>query len=373
MNILVLNYEFPPIGGGGGAVSRDLAVMLKKRGHNVSVITMQFGDLQTKEEIEGVTVYRVKCLRKEAGVCHAHEQLTYIISAIRFFRKYLQQEKFDICHVHFIIPTGAAALYLKHHFHIPYMITAHGSDVEGYNQKRFKLMHKMLRPFWKKIVREANAVIAPSRFLKDLMLRSDRTVRYTIIPNGIDLPYYQRLSAEHSKTKSMVTMCRLQEPKGVQDVIRAFARARQPGWTLKVLGDGPYRSTLEHLTEELQVKDSVIFYGWVKNKSDQYEKLLGESYLYLSGSRFENCPMSVLEAAAAGCRLLISDIPAHRQLIEEDVFFSCGDVKKLAERMREMMRAYRADEERKPIYEVEKYDWEKVCARYEEILEQDKR
>lgn len=368
MNILVLNYEFPPIGGGGGAVSRDLAIMLKKRGHSVSVITMQFGDLPEKEEIEGVMVYRVKCLRKAAGVCHPQEQLTYIISAIRFFRKHLQHEKFDICHAHFIIPTGAAALYLKRRFHIPYVITAHGSDVEGYNQKRFRLMHKVLRPAWKYIVRQARAVVAPSRFLEELMLCSDRNGQYTVIPNGIDLPYYERLAAEHSKTKSIITMCRLQEPKGVQDVIRAFARAKQPGWILKVLGDGPYRSALEHLAEELQIKDCVIFYGWVKNKSDQYEKLLGESYLYLSGSRFENCPMSVLEAAAAGCRLLISDIPAHRQLIEENVFFSCGDVKKLAERMGEIMQVYRADEERKPIYEVEKYDWEKVCTRYEEIL-----
>lgn len=373
MNILVLNYEFPPIGGGGGAVSRDLAIMMKKRGHGVSVVTMQFGDLPEKEEIEGVTVYRVKCLRKEAGVCHPHEQLTYIVSSIRFFKKHLQKEQFDICHVHFIIPTGAAALYLKQHFHIPYMITAHGSDVEGYNQKRFKLMHKILRPFWKKIVREAGAVIAPSRFLEELMLQNDRTGRYTIIPNGIDLPYYRKLAAEHSKTKSMVTMCRLQEPKGVQDVICAFAEVKQPGWTLKVLGDGPYRSELERLAEKLKVKDSVIFYGWVKNKSDQYETLLGESYLYLSGSRFENCPMSVLEAAAAGCRLLISDIPAHRQLIEEDVFFPCGNIKKLAERMHETMQTYRADAERKPVYEVEKYDWEKVCAKYEKILEQDKR
>ena len=367
MNILVLNYEFPPIGGGGGAVSRDLAIMLKKRGHSVSVVTMQYGDLPAKEVIEGVTVYRVKCLRKEAGVCHPQEQLTYILSAIRFLRKHLHEEKFDICHVHFIIPTGVAALYLKRHFHIPYIITAHGSDVEGYNQKRFRLMHKVLRPAWKHIVRQAEAVVAPSRFLEELMLRSDRSCHYTVIPNGIDLVYYKRLAAEYSKTKSMITLCRLQEPKGVQDVIRAFAEARQTGWTLKVVGDGPYRSELERLAEELGIQDRVVFYGWVKNKSRQYEQLLGESYLYLSGSRFENCPMSVLEAAAAGCRLLISDIPAHKLLIEkEDAFFPCGDVKKLAVKMREAMQTY--DTEEHTAYEVEKYDWEKVCARYEEIL-----
>lgn len=367
MNILVLNYEFPPIGGGGGAVSRDLAIMLKRRGHSVTVITMQYGDLPVKEEIEGVTVYRIKCLRKEAGVCHPHEQLTYLLSAIRFFQTHLREENFDVCHAHFIIPTGVAALYLKRHFHIPYVITAHGSDVEGYNQKRFKLMHKVLRPAWKKIVREAEAVIAPSEFLKDLMLKSDRTGCYTIIPNGIDLSYYQKLAETFCKTKSMITMCRLQEPKGVQDVIRAFAGLGRTDWVLKVVGDGPYRSELERLTEELQVTDRIIFYGWVENKSKQYERLLGESYLYLSGSRFENCPMSVLEAAAAGCRLLITDIPAHRLLLsEEKVFFPCQNVERLSEWMLEEMQAY--EDKVSVHYDMEKYDWEKVCAKYEEVL-----
>lgn len=367
MNILVLNYEFPPIGGGGGAVSRDLAIMLKRRGHSVTVITMQYGNLPAKEEIEGVTVYRVKCLRKEAGVCHPQEQLTYLVSAIHFFRKYLREESFDVCHAHFIIPTGVAAVYLKQHFHIPYVITAHGSDVEGYNQKRFKLMHKVLRPVWKKIVREAEAVIAPSEFLKGLMLKSDRTGCYTIIPNGIDLPYYQKLVETYCKTKSILTMCRLQETKGVQDVIRAFAGLGRTDWVLKVVGDGPYRSELERLTEELQVTDRIIFYGWVENKSKQYERLLGESYLYLSGSRFENCPMSVLEAAAAGCRLLITDIPAHRLLLsEEKVFFPCQNVDRLSEWMLEEMQTY--EDKVSVHYDMEKYDWEKVCAKYEEVL-----
>lgn len=368
MNILVLNYEFPPVGGGGGAVSRDLAIMLKKRGHKVSVITMQYGNLPEREDVEGVIVYRVKCLRKEAGVCYPHEQFTYIISAVHFFRKYLRKEKFDICHAHFIIPTGVVAAYLKKHFQIPYIITAHGSDVEGYNQKRFRFMHKILRPAWKYIVHQAETVVAPSKFLEELMLRSDdrRSSQYTIIPNGVDLSYYKGIAAKHSKNKSMITMCRLQEPKGVQDIIYAFSKTRQPGWTLKVLGDGPYRSELENLVEQLDLSDQVIFYGWVENKSCQYEQLLGESYLYLSGSRFENCPMSVLEAAAAGCRLLITDIPAHRLLIEEDVFFPCKDIESLARKMEEEMKWYQ--EQQKTAYNMERYDWEGVCTKYEEVL-----
>lgn len=367
VNILVLNYEFPPIGGGGGAVSRDLAISLQRRGHRVLVITMQYGSLPEKEEIEGVVIYRVKCLRKSESVCHPWEQISYIFSLIGFYLKHLSKEQFDVCHAHFIVPTGVAALYLKKKLNIPYVITAHGSDVEGYNQKRFRLLHVILRPIWRILVREARAVVAPSFFLESLMQKRDRNIAYTVIPNGIDLAYYRKLARIYSKTKSMVVLCRLQKPKGVQDIIRAFAQVKSQNWKLNILGDGPYRNELESLTRKLGIEDRVIFYGWVKNKSEKYEQLLGEGYLYLSGSWFENCPVSVLEAAGAGCRVLLSDIPAHRQLMKkQDVFFPCGNIKVLAERMETAIEMY--DGEAIEVYEAERYDWGKVCARYEEVL-----
>lgn len=168
-------------------------------------------------------------MRKYKGVCYPWEQLTYILSAIHFLNTELQGQKFDICHAHFIIPTGVAARYLKHKYGLPYIITAHGSDVEGYNQKRFKLMHKLLRPFWKKIVCDAKAVIAPSVFLKNLMMRSDSERKYSIIPNGIDAAYYTALAGKYKKTKSLIVLCRMQVTKGVQDVRCLFPIFRRTG------------------------------------------------------------------------------------------------------------------------------------------------
>ena len=87
MNILVLNYEFPPIGGGASPVSRDLAVELVKQGNKVTVVTMAFKGLLNKENVDGIEVHRVKCIRSKAFVCHPWEQLSYLISAYFYIKK----------------------------------------------------------------------------------------------------------------------------------------------------------------------------------------------------------------------------------------------------------------------------------------------
>jgi hypothetical protein len=51
---------------------------------------------------------------------------------------------------------------------LPYVITAHGSDVPGFNPNRFKTLHKVLAPAWRRIVREAAGIVAPSERLPGL-------------------------------------------------------------------------------------------------------------------------------------------------------------------------------------------------------------
>ena len=98
------------------------------------------------------------------------EQYSYILAAKRFLKLHLKTHRYDACHTHFVIPTGQIALWVKEKFDIPYIITAHGSDVEGHNDKPYiKGLHRILRPAWKAIVREAYAVAAPSNYLLDLM------------------------------------------------------------------------------------------------------------------------------------------------------------------------------------------------------------
>lgn len=308
MNILTLNYEYPPIGGGAAPVASDIARNLVSRGHSVRVVTMAFRGLPAHEVKDGVEIERVKCLRSKAFVSYPWEQLSYLISARHFLKEHLKTHSYDVVHVHFVIPTGVLGVWLKKRYGLPFIITAHGSDVEGYNQNRFQLLHKLLRTPWRKICEKTSFVTAPSQYLKDLILKSDASIRCQIVPNGIETDRY----ANGPKENTILTLCRLQPHKGVQDVIRAFAAIKADGWKLCVVGDGPYRPELERIAAECGVSDSVEFKGWVEGKSAELYDILARARVFVSMSRFESFGVSAAEAVASGCSTVLSDIPTHQ-------------------------------------------------------------
>ena len=367
MKILVLNYEFPPIGGGAAPVSKDIAEKLCERGHDVVVVTMGFGNLLSYEEINGVRIYRVESHRKSKNVCKPWEQLLYLIMAERLVKKLMMQQKFDICHAHFIVPTGVAARWIKRKYHIPYILTAHGSDVEGHNQKSsMKIMHRILRGAWRKIVKDSSAVVSPSRYLMGVMNQNYPCDKYIYIPNGIEWDMWHKLSGG-KKEKRILVMGRLQRFKNVQMILQAFGQTGMGEWQADILGDGPFRGALEQMVENLLLSDKVHFHGWLDNGSKEQMEIVKKASVYITASRFENCPMSVMEAVAAGCYPVLSDIPGHRQLIDDDAyFFDLSDIRSLSRKIERLVR------EGIPHgwkgVDVSSHDWKDMIDRYEYLI-----
>ena len=210
--VLVLNYEFPPLGGGASPVSYEIAERLSKipplslrapreaipcqtviqstAAFDIDVVTMGYKGLPKFEEVnKNFRIHRVKCLRSKKEICHPWEQLTYLFFGYFKCCELLKKSKFDICHCHFIIPTGVLAQKLKKKFGLEYIITAHGSDVPGFNTDRFKLLHKFTGPLLRRIVTDTRRIISPSFYLKDLILKNISTAtedKVVVIPNGID-------------------------------------------------------------------------------------------------------------------------------------------------------------------------------------------
>ena len=373
MKILILNYEYPPLGAGAAPVCRDLAVGMGKQRHQVTVVTMGFKGLPEYEVQDGVEIFRMKCLRLHEHSCSPLEQLSYIHNTERFLQTYLKTHHYDVCHTHFIVPTGPIALWIKKNYGIPYVLTAHGSDVEGHNRKlSVRSMHRALRPAWRKIVREAYAAAAPSEHLMRLMKRVYPGRRYLLIPNGLDIKKYA--SAGKQKEKRILIMGRMQEFKNVQTILKAIARI--PGeqwgeWHTDILGEGPFRKELEQMARKLGIGTRVSFRGWVDNGTPEQISYLKKAAVYITASRFENCPMAVLEAAAAGCCLLMSDIEGHRQFFKngpDSFFFQPEDAEELAEKLENLL-ALDLEEIVPEEVDISVYDNERVTGKYVKLLE----
>ena len=137
MRILMLNYEYPPLGGGASPVTRDLCLHLANAGHEIDVVTMGFGRLPPVETFDKVRVIRVPALRRSAVRAEAVELLSYITAALPPALALLRHRRYAVVHAHFIVPTGILAAVVRQASGLPLVITAHGSDVPGYNPDRF--------------------------------------------------------------------------------------------------------------------------------------------------------------------------------------------------------------------------------------------
>jgi glycosyltransferase involved in cell wall biosynthesis len=299
--ILVLNYEFPPLGGGASPISYEISKGYVNFGNKVDVVTMKFKNLPKFENKDGVDIYRVSCIRSKKEMCHPWEQLSYVISAKRFLKKHLKNVKYDACHCHFIIPTGIIALWLKKNYNLDYIITSHGSDIPGYNTDRFKFLHKFTGPILKKILNNAKGAYCGSEYLANLGNKINSKTKYKVIREGFDSNKFQ----PQRKKNIILSTGRLLRRKGFQYLIQAVLD-ENIGYEVHIAGDGPMMVELKSLADMSKTK--IVFRGWLDSNKREYKNLLEQSSIYVLASEKENSSVSLLEAMSAGCAVITTNV-----------------------------------------------------------------
>jgi len=301
MRVLMTSYEFPPIGGGGSAVVAGLSRELAASGHEVDLVTMSFRGCPREEVVDGVRVHRVPCLRRAKHNCSAPEALTYVAGAMPVIRRLLARKRYDVMHAHFILPDGLLAWRVWRETGLPYVITAHGTDVPGYNRHRLRLAHRLVRPIWKRVVQGASRIISPSEILEQLVLAQRPGARKTVvIPNGLQVGEY--VPRAHGSRVLVVT--RMLERKGVQYVLDSLAESPvEP--EVHIVGDGPFLPELRRKAEEL--RSPARFWGWLDNRSPELRELYQSAGIFVFPSEAENFPIVLLEAMAAGLAIITTE------------------------------------------------------------------
>ncbi|MCP4642003.1 MAG: glycosyltransferase family 4 protein, partial [bacterium] len=301
MRILVLNYELPPLGGGGGLVSQELAEHFATRGHDTHLVTMAFRGLPREEERAGVRITRVPALRAKAATCRTHEMASFVASAFPRLVRLLRSGHYDIIHCHFIIPCGPLAYAATRFARVPYVLTAHGSDVPGYNPDRFTLEHKITPPLLRLMVRKAARITAPSRYLSDLIHTNIGHADVDFIPNGIHMPS----KPPPAKQRRILLCGRLLPRKGFQHILAAL-KGVDTDYEVHVAGDGPFREELESIAAGLHVP--VHFHGWLDHDSPELQDLYDTSAILCLPSERENASMALLEGMRAGMAVITSNV-----------------------------------------------------------------
>jgi glycosyltransferase involved in cell wall biosynthesis len=311
-NILMFIPEFPPIGGGAGNASANLAREMARQGHQVTLMTVRFGDFPREEVWEGVRILRVPALRRRLDRSGAVEQLTFIAAGLWEGWKFARRAHPDAVVAFFGVPSGAIAWVLKKRFSIPYVVSMRGGDVPGFRPYNFRLYHRLIAPFLRLIWRDADALVANSQGLRALALAFSPNAEILVIPNGVDLDAYAPAPRAWSPPR-ILSVGRVVYQKGLDVAMRALSELRDMAWSWTIAGDGSARASLEAAAQEAGIAERIHFAGW--QEKDALRALYREANLFLFPSRDEGMPNAVLEAMASGLPVVATNIAGNEELV----------------------------------------------------------
>jgi glycosyltransferase involved in cell wall biosynthesis len=328
---------------------------------------MGFGDLPAYELEKAIEIYRIPSGRKELNISQPIEHLKFLKNAKRFLRVHLKINSYDVVHCHFIISTGILARWVKRKFGIPYIITAHGSDLPGYNPDRFKALHWLSPYFIKQVLSDCNYIVSPSKYLGGLIrpFLAEKIEKLKIIPNGILFSELNR----HEKEKIILSTGRLLKRKGFHTLIQAVTDI-ESDYTVHICGDGPMRKELEEIAKISKTK--IVFHGWISNDSDLYRDLLNKASIYCLVSSFENASISLLEAMANGCAVITSNETGCPETVgNTGICIESENPKILAEEIEKLISNPNliAELGDRAIHRIEeRFLWDKIAISYEQLL-----
>jgi len=315
----MLNYEFPPMGGGGGQA--HLALLQQYAGKqdlHVDVLTSASQPGLALEELAcNVLIHKVGLHKKDLHLWRRSEILEWLIKATSFYRRLLRKNKYDLIHAFFGFPTGW--LCYRTAQRLPYVISLRGSDVPGANA-RLKLDYQILGPLvFKPIWRQASALVACSEGLKTRALQFLPSAQIQVIPNGVDL---QRFHPAESRSDSgelkLLTVGRLSATKRLPLLLETVTRLRDQSSKvhLTVVGGGALEAELRWLLAERNLREAVTLLG--RREGNEMPEIYRQHDVFVSGSMQEGMSNAMLEAMASGLPIVTTRCEGVDELIADN-------------------------------------------------------
>ncbi|MDD0852544.1 glycosyltransferase [Halobacteriovorax sp. GB3] len=145
-----------------------------------------------------------------------------------------------------------------------------------------------------------------------------------VIANGIDEAKYICSKREDGPITQISSISRLDEHKNISETLRFLAKLKNEKsfqFFYNIAGDGDQKEELKSLVKELELQEETVFLGNV----DDVAGLLSKTDLFVSSSKGEGLPYSILEAMAANCKILCSNVTGHKDLLSGHNLYDLGN------------------------------------------------
>jgi glycogen synthase len=317
MRIMLAPSAYYPHVGGIEELTRQLALTLASRGHDVSVLTNRWpAGVARHEVLGGVDVTRLAFPLPAARPRNAARFLVAAPGAALALLRHLRGRKPDVIH---IIGAGPQSVYigaLAPLLHARLVFTAQGEfTFDAHNVfERSKTMRAGLR----RVLRRADAVTACSAYvLESLSTLGANRADAIVIPNGVNPDDFASIQKQQSEQPYVLAVGRLVDQKGFDVLIEAIASSAAPELDLVIAGEGPVRRELTTRAEELGISERVRFVGAVDRLA--LAELLAGADVFAFPSRGEPYGIALLEAMAAGVPSIATRAGGVTEFAEDDV------------------------------------------------------
>ena len=323
MKIAIFTETFFPHTNGVLTAILNLSKGLADKGHQVYIITPKFKGGQ-ELIYPNITVRYIKGIN-----AFIYEDVKLVSPISLRTLNFLKKEKIDV--IHFMSPwtTGNKAIFIARILKVPLVGTFHTFIGDPENLKHVHLNY----PFVKKHVWEyinsyynkCDLVSCPSDFSKQELIRNKCKAPITVISNGIEIPNtdiknVNKIKKKYKGSPLLLFVGRISYEKNLEHLIDCFKLIlnKKPKCKLILIGDGPLDEMIRNKIKSERLGKSILQLGKMS-----HDKLIKEGYykaadLFVSVSKTENCPLTVLEAQINGLIPVVYDAGGMSYLIKNN-------------------------------------------------------
>ena len=325
MKILVLSWEFPPrIVGGIARHVAELYPELIKLGHDIHLITPEFGPASLYEVVEGIHIHRVP-------VAPSNDFFHWVVNLNESMgehggRLLIEKGPFDLIHAHDWL-VGDAAIALKHTFKIPLIATIHATEHGRYNGIHNDTQNYIHDQEYT-LADNAWRVIVCSEYMRREMIGTlyIPADKIDVIYNGIraekkihhkDFPaqdFRRRFAADHEKI--VYYLGRMTYEKGVPVLLNAAPKVlREMEGNVKfVIVGGGNTDHLKRQAWDLGIWHKCYFTGFL---TDEYlDKFQTIADCAVFPSLYEPFGIVALESFASRVPVIVSDTGGFPEVVQ---------------------------------------------------------